>query len=144
MAVSSEECAREIIDVVPLVMRVIRSEMRAQRGPDITVPQFRSLRFISRCPDVTLSDVAIYIGLTLPSMSKMIDGLVNRGLITRNPSSIDRRCIVLTVTKRGNEILKTAQDNTQAVITKTLSTLSNDEREVVVRSMLILQRSFGG
>ena len=144
MAVSSEECAREIIDVVPLVMRVIRSEMHAQRGPDITVPQFRSLRFISRYPDVSLSDVAGHIGLTLPSMSKMINGLVNRGLITRNPSTIDRRCIVLAVTKRGNEILKTAEDNTQAVITKTLSTLSNDERELVVRTMLVLQRSFGG
>ena len=125
-------------------MRVIRSEMHAQRGPDITIPQFRSLSFISRYPDVSLSDVAGHIGLTLPSMSKMIAGLVNRGLITRSPSTIDCRCIVLAVTTRGNEILKIAQDNTQAVITKMLSTLSNDALEVVIRSMLVLQRSFGG
>ena len=144
MVIPSQECARELIDVVPQVMRVIRSEMRAHRGPDITVPQFRAMRLISHHPNISLSDVADHIGLTLPSMSKMIDGLVIRGLITRNPSTVDRRCIVLAVTESGQVILMTAQENTQAVIEKTISTLSDEERQTVVSSMDILQRSFGG
>ena len=76
MSESPAHTARELMEVVPLVMRTFRAEMRGSRANDLSVPQFRALGFVHRKPGTSLSDVAEHIGLALPSMSKLIDGLV--------------------------------------------------------------------
>jgi DNA-binding MarR family transcriptional regulator len=38
---SSDIVAREILDIVPVIMRVIRAEMRNHRSADLAIPQFR-------------------------------------------------------------------------------------------------------
>ena len=42
------ECAALLMDVVPLVMRRIRMEMRSQRMPSLSVPQLRALIYLYR------------------------------------------------------------------------------------------------
>src|SRR5512136_3296462 len=106
MAISSETCAQEVLEVVPLVMRTIRAEMRRHRTADLSVPQFRTLSFIDHNADASLSDVAEHIGLTLPSMSKIVDGLVTRKLVTRQTHPTDRRRMTLTLTTRGQTALE--------------------------------------
>jgi hypothetical protein len=48
MTVTPEESARELLDVVPIVMKEIRSLMRSQGSSDLTIPQFRTLAFVNR------------------------------------------------------------------------------------------------
>ena len=43
-----DECSREVLDTIPLVMQTIRSEVRRQRRSDLSVPQFRTLAFVFR------------------------------------------------------------------------------------------------
>ena len=64
MVATTEECARELLEVVPLVMRDIRTQMRSERTPDLTVPQFRTMLFIDRNMGASLSEVAEHIGIT--------------------------------------------------------------------------------
>ena len=73
---SADECGRQILEAVPMVMLAIRTWMRSHRGSDLSVPQFRVLVYLHRHEGSSLSDIAEHVGLTLPSMSKMIDGLV--------------------------------------------------------------------
>ena len=142
MGLLSEECAHELVEVVPAVMRVIRNEMQVQRTPDLTVHQFRALRLISRHKDVSLSDVAAHLGLTLPSTSKMMDGLVNRELVTRVSSETDRRCIVLNLTEKGEGLLKLAADRTQARLSEILKMINEEDQATILKSLKILQHSF--
>src|SRR5512136_2172583 len=106
MTASPDACAQEILEVVPAVMRAIRAEMRRHRMADLSVPQFRTLAFVDRNVDASLSDVAEHIGLTLPSMSKIVDGLVSRKLVTRQTHPTDRRRMTLTLTTRGQTALE--------------------------------------
>lgn len=76
-----EESAGRLLDTVPQVMRCIRTEMRSRRGHNLTVPQFRTLNFLKRSPEASLSEVAEHLGLTLPSASKIVDGLVTEKLL---------------------------------------------------------------
>src|SRR5512135_129538 len=95
--------AQQVLEAVPLVMRTIRAQLRSHRRTDISVPQFRAMGYIDRNEGASLSDLASYIGLTLPSMSKLIDGLVARKLVTRAADSMDRRRICLSLTPLGRE-----------------------------------------
>ena len=106
MPTSPDMCAQEILEVVPAVMRAIRAEMRRHRTADLSVPQFRALAFINGKADASLSDVAEHIGLTLPSMSKIIEGLVTRKLVTRQTHPTDRRRLMLALTARGQTALQ--------------------------------------
>ena len=142
MSTSTDTIAREILDTVPSVMRMIRTEMRSQRSPDLAVHQFRTLLFISRNPGSSLQSVAHHLGLTPPTVSKMVDGLVVNRLIRREPSPKDRRKITLTLTSRGQEILEEAHNRTQARLAEVLSRLTPEEGETVFQAMQLLHSLF--
>ena len=135
-------CAQEILEVVPAVMRIIRAEMRRHRTADLSVPQFRTLAFIDRNADASLSDVAEHIGLTLPSISKIVDGLVTRKLVTRRMHRTDRRRMTLTLTARGQTALQSSRAATRACLAEDLAALSDRQREIVTQALEILRPIF--
>jgi DNA-binding MarR family transcriptional regulator len=136
---STKVCARTLMEVVPQVMRIIRTEMRQHRAADLSVPQFRTLGFLSRQPGASLSAVAEHIGLTLPAMSTLVDGLVERNLVARGSALDDRRRIALTLTKQGQTILETTHAATEARLADWLAKLSTGDREIVVQAMQALR-----
>jgi len=142
MTASSDETAREILETVPLVMRTIRTHMRRSRSHNLSVPQFRALGFMRRNPGSSLSEVAEHIGLTLPSMSKLIDGLVARGLVERRIHPDDRRRITLNLTGKGSGLLRSARESAKESLAWTLSRLSERERAAIDQAMQILHGLF--
>jgi len=142
MSVSSDDLAREILDVVPLIMRTIRAEMRRRRTTSLTVPQFRAMMFLNHNPGASLLDVAGYLGLTSPTVSKMVDGLVAEKLVRRQESSQDRRKVLLGLTPQGQVMLEQARDGTQTRLAEILSGLTPQERETTLWGMKRLQGVF--
>lgn len=140
--ISNDRVAALVLEAVPLVMRRIRAEMRAHRA-GLSVPQFRALGYLHRHPGASLSDVAEHLGLANASTSKLIDGLVQRKLVTRHTATSDRRRLTLTLTAKGNALLTSARQATQRGLAQTLSRLPADERPVVTRAMEQLLYIFG-
>ena len=142
MPVNPEESASELLEVVPIIMREIRSEMRSRRSPDLTVPQFRTLVFVSRNEGSSLLEVAIFMGLTSPSASRLVDVLISRGLMTREEHPSDRRRLKLGVTRRGQAVLENCTQGTLAHLSSKLSRVGAEDREVIVRAMQTLRSVF--
>jgi DNA-binding MarR family transcriptional regulator len=142
MSESSAVTARELMEVVPLVMRTLRAEMRGSSANDLSVPQFRALGFVHRKPGSSLSDVAEHIGLALPSMSKLMDGLVERKLVRRRGHTGDRRRVNLELTARGCVLWQSARASAQASLAARLAALDVDEQATIVRAMRILHPLF--
>jgi DNA-binding MarR family transcriptional regulator len=142
MQTTMDECIREVIETVPLVMRIIRGELRRHGAQELSVPQFRVLGFLSRNKGSSLSEVAEHIGLTLPSMSTLVDGLVNRNLATRRTHPHDRRRMTLELTDRGETILRSARNATNDYLATKLRSLSSQDRTRVTESMHILRSVF--
>lgn len=55
---SAGECAHEVLDVVPMIMRVIRAELRRYGTMEMSVPHFRTLLFLFNNKGASLSEVA--------------------------------------------------------------------------------------
>jgi len=142
MSVTVEESARELLEVVPIVMREIRVQMRSQGSLELTIPQFRVLNFVSRNRGCSLLEVADHLGLTSPSASTLVDALIERGLMTREEDPMDRRRVRLAVTSRGKAILEDATNATLEYLTGKLAGINAEEREVVARAMKILRSLF--
>jgi DNA-binding MarR family transcriptional regulator len=137
-----DNCAHELMDTTPQIVQSIRVEMRHGRGSDISIPQFRSLAFVQRHPDSSLSNLAEHLGLTLPSVSKLVDGLVKQKLVTRKESTEDRRKLTLMLTQTGASIVDSARTGAKTNLAKKLGSLSEGELETVCQAMQILRPIF--
>jgi DNA-binding MarR family transcriptional regulator len=142
MSTTPLECAKVILDVTPNIIQAIRFEMRHARDYDLTVPQFRTMAYISRNPGASLSAAAEFIGLTLSSMSILVNGLVERGLIDRETSSQDRRRVNLTLTETGANNFGNVLRTTERRLADVVTDLSDSERACVVEALELLRPLF--
>lgn len=142
MNLSPDDCAQEVLDVTPLVMRVIRAEMRSQRAPDLSVPQFRVLGFIHRHPATSLSAVAEHMGQALPTLSNLVDSLVTRKLVTRESSTTDRRRMTLNLTAKGEQLWQSARSETKKRLIDRLTPLSPEDLNKVAEALQLLRPLF--
>lgn len=144
MPTSSEITANQMMEVIPVVMRVIRKKFRERRAADLSMAHFRTLAFIDIHQGASLSDVAEHIGLTLPSTSKMVDGLVNRKLVSRDMHSGDRRRICLALTAPGKKELQASYAHTHEYLVEQVSGLSAAERDIIVQALTLMKGLFAG
>ena len=108
----------------------------------MSVMQFRTLLFLNRNPGTSPSAVAEHLGLTRPTVTNMIDGMVANRLVARGDSSADRRRVTLSLTTRGQDLLEGAHEGTQARLGEILAGLSPEELEAVHRVMQLLHGLF--
>ncbi len=134
--------AHEMLNVIPLVMGTIRTEMRSRRGANLTVMQFRTLVFIDMKPQTSLSSVAEHLGLTLPTVSSMIDGMVEDDLVNRVDCPTDRRRVELSLTPAGKSLLAKAIYGTERRLEDILSGLTPVERDSIFEVMQLLHGLF--
>ena len=139
MKSDAETCARAILDAVPSVMAALRHEMRSGRSAELTVPQFRTLVFLGRRPGSSLSDVGRHIGVTPPSASRIVDRLVERGLVTRAADAGDRRRVTLVLTRRGAGTIRRAHAAARKSLAARTALLAPRERTTIVRAMRLLR-----
>jgi DNA-binding MarR family transcriptional regulator len=68
---------------------------------DLTLPQWRTLVVISASTGLRASEVASRIGMSRPSMSRLIRRLQRRGVIVVEVDPTDRRAMILRATPVG-------------------------------------------
>jgi DNA-binding MarR family transcriptional regulator len=131
-----------MLELAPLVMREVRKELAVEQQVELSVPQFRALRFVARRPQASLSDLARHLGTTRPAASKLADRLVELGLLDRSVALADRRQVALALTDRGQGALQRAREAVQARMTERLGGLASWELEHCVQSLSTLRALF--
>lgn len=139
---SSRQAATLVMDNIPLLMRLLRAKFREKRAGDLSMAQFRTLAFVDANQGTSLSDVASHIGLGPPSMSKLVDALVKRKLLTRDSHGQDRRRICLTLTSKGKRELNGAYQHTQSFFADKFSELTDGERTQVAEALNVMKILF--
>lgn len=125
-------------------MRTIRREMRKSTAAELTVVQFRSLALSANEPGgASVSAVAEHIGLTLPSASKLADGLVRRGYLKRRSDPGDRRTTRLEATAKGRRVVTAARAETRKVFAGLLAGMSADQLAEIMEAAESLAGVFG-
>jgi DNA-binding MarR family transcriptional regulator len=143
MSHPARRCAREILETVPLVMGFIRRRVRHSRRTGLSLPQFRTLAFLDRAKNSSLSAVAEHLDLSLPAMSRLVNGLVDDRLVGRQLVSTNRRQIALTLTPPGRVALEKLRDEIRLELAASLRRLPTIEQKVVRRAMKVLHKIFG-
>ena len=139
--VSGNDAARSLLDVVMLVMRTVSADMRRPPRP-LAPAQMGSLMRIAAGP-CTMSDLARFQAVSLPTISKSVDMLVRRGWVERWIDKQDRRQTMARLTSSGRRMLTHIKQRTERQVTRTLAPLTVSEREQLVSALSILRRVLG-
>ena len=139
---AAETVARELVAAVPPAIWFIRAQMRAHRK-GLSLPQFRVLVLVNAQPSLSLSVLAENLGSSLPTASRMVGGLVDKGLLTRNGCDQDRRQLALKITDEGRAVLRDAWANARSAVAAKLAGLTDGQRATIGEAMGHLQEIFG-
>lgn len=138
---TEEEVARRILDIIPAVMRFVGADMRRQTTTGFQVTHYRVLGMLSKRPR-TLSELAACQAVALPTMSRTVSTLVERGWVARTEDPADRRRVQLWVTDDGRSLLETLRAETQTRLAARLAGLTGEEREQILAGLKVLEKVF--
>lgn len=133
--------AKRLLEVLPSSMARIRNEMRSCIPRELSVADFRILGSIVRGKTL-VSDIAKYHGVSQPSMSRSVEGLVKSGFIERSRESSDRRRSPLKLTSRGTALFYKITEATEYSLSKQISALDYESREVLLHGLIQLEKLF--
>ena len=138
---SEKELARRILDIIPLVMRVTGAKMRQEAATGFQVSHYRMLKLLHQRPR-TLSELAACQAVALPTMSRTVSALVERGWVTRTQNPENRRQVQVRITNAGEAILEHLYTRVQVHLAAYLVTLTTEEREQTLVGLEILEKAF--
>ena len=102
-------------------------------GYDLTPVQYAALAAISGNPGIDQITLAGLIAYDRTTITGVVDRLVQKGLLERNPSSRDRRARELWITDAGRQTLAGITPAVEAAQTSMVRGLSAEETEELMR-----------
>jgi len=103
----------------------------AAEGIEITTEQWSVLACLWTKDKVTQQDLCDLTSKDKPSMTRLIDNLELRNLVTRVADHNDRRTNLIHLTDAGNALKQKATEIVQQVATKTLNHISEEELNTI-------------
>ena len=87
----------------------------------------------------TLSELSEAERVTLPSMNRTVNALVEAGYVEREPSADDRRKVILSLSDAGVELVRETRNRRDEWLYQRLAKLSPAERRTLAEAASVLR-----
>jgi DNA-binding MarR family transcriptional regulator len=115
--------------------------LRKEDAPSgLTAPRLSALSVIVYAGPLTLTALADAEQVRPPTMTRIVDALVEARLAVREPSPRDQRNVLISATAAGKTILEQGRARRTRQLIRQLASLPTDELEVLHRAAEILDR----
>ena len=125
----------------PSVMRLAR-RLRQMRDDslDLNSNQLSAMGVLLNHGDLPMGELAALEKMQPPSMTRIVNGLEERGLVTRQPDPHDRRSARVSLTDDGRQILLADRRRRDEWLALRIAELDPDERDVLRQCVRILEK----
>ena len=136
----------QIIELEPQMLRVLGpAQARDWVDVDLTMSQLKMMFVLSSAmgpadgsSGLRVGEVARGLGVTLPTVTAVMDKLVERGLVRRDEDPLDRRQHVCRLTADGQSLLHRLMAGRRAFTHALLEHLDEDELAAFLRGMQVV------
>jgi DNA-binding MarR family transcriptional regulator len=125
---SPTETAQILDGLSALTRELTRASGGPDDGPPMTSTQRLALFETAVRGPVRLSELAERMGITAPTASRAVDGLVELGLLERRPDPDDRRAVRIDLTRPGRKRVEERQSRAAAALEPIVAALSAQDR----------------
>lgn len=125
----------------PAILRLAR-RLRQMRDEslDLNANQLSAMGVLLRHGDRSMGELAVLENVQPPSMTRIVNGLEERGLVARTVRPADRRQSVVTLTESGREVLSSDRRRRDQWLARRIAELEPEERVVLRASVRILEK----
>jgi DNA-binding MarR family transcriptional regulator len=125
------------------VMRLGRRLRVERSGDDLTLNQLAVIGTLHRCGPLTPGELASIENVKPPSMTRIVDKLVESALVTRVPHPTDGRQVVVDLTDAARLVIENDRRRRDAWLAQRLGALTPEQRELLRRVAPILDELVG-
>ena len=119
-------------------MRIAR-RVRFESSDAVAPHQFGVLAQLNESPR-TPGELAEHERVSAPSMTRTVNGLVDRGLVARTSDPTDGRQVIVSLTPDGQQLLKDIRRKRDAWMSVRVGRLTAEEQDVLRQASAILTR----
>jgi DNA-binding MarR family transcriptional regulator len=109
----------------------------------ITIPQFRTLMILANEGPINLATLSGLLAVQPSTTGRMVDRLVNAGLIDRQPHPSSRRELVVALTARGHKVVRQVTVNRRRQISGIVGKMPKGDRRGLVRALMAFTAAGG-
>jgi DNA-binding MarR family transcriptional regulator len=121
-------------------IRLLRTLRREDDGSGLSAPRLSALSCIVGEGPVSLAELAHAEQVRPPTMSRIVDALVERGLVSRAADPRDRRSVRIMATEEGSRLLAGGGERRVHALVGRLHQLADSEKRALARGVEILER----
>lgn len=130
-----EDAIRKVLeDLFNLQPLMLNRSMGIAQNENFSPVQLYVLFTLQCREEMTLADCCRQTLISKQQLSKLIDGLVTRGIVDRKPNPNNRRSILISISPQGGEILRQYKEKQIRHLTPYFAQLSADELATLHRS----------
>lgn len=122
------------------VNRLSRTLRNQKADSSVSDAQFSALARLHRDGAMTLADLSRQDGVTPPSMTKTVNVLVERGLVSKDLHGDDRRKVLIGTTEAGAALVEETRRRRDAWLSPRLADLTPAERTTLADATEIMRR----
>jgi DNA-binding MarR family transcriptional regulator len=118
--------------------------LRQEAGDELSPSSMAALATIENRGPLTPSELAEYEGIKRPTATRVLQRLLEAGLIERTADPSDGRSAVVSVTRDGAALLRRLRSRKTAYLAKRLRELPDDDVKALERAAEVLERLLDG
>jgi DNA-binding MarR family transcriptional regulator len=108
------------VDAPTLTLARLNRVLENHGSKDLSLPQYRVLGVLATGGE-RATQLASRLGVTKPTLTALVDSLVERGLVARDTPAGDRRAVRLSITAAGRSMLTSSGKQFRAAFEDVLS-----------------------
>jgi DNA-binding MarR family transcriptional regulator len=102
----------------------------------LSFTQMKALFLLQEADELTVKDLAARLSMSFPAMSRSVDGLVQRGFVTRREHDTDRRSKQIALLPAGRDVLSRVTAAREAALVAFAAELPDAERTALYAALL--------
>lgn len=128
------EADRRLVDTVQRITTPVES-------PDLSLAQTRLLFFVMSHGATRMGRLAQVLDVTMPTVTGMVERMVQRGLVERDSDPNDRRVVLVVATDQGREELEQLIGVRAHVMRKMFARMTQEELEQLRETWETIERA---
>ena len=102
----------------------------------LSFTQMKSLFLLQEAEEMTVKDISAKLSMSLPAMSRAVEGLVQRGFVARREHASDRRSKQIALLPAGRDVLDRVTAARENALVAFAAELSEAERTALHAALL--------
>ncbi len=134
---STQEMATRLHAAAIKLLRLLRREDDAS---GMTAPRLSALSVLVFRGSLSLAELAVAEQVRAPTMSRLVEGMVRDGLVSRETVPTNRRMVRISATEAGRRLLEEGRERRVRALVERLMALAPSERRALARGVEVLER----